>query len=94
MITETKFIVGREVRSLTGVYDLDECPIFDRMEEAIEDLISRIDDVEIDVASSLAVLQCEVAKEDVISYEPVQSGLVVQTLLAMQKLKRDLEAAE
>lgn len=83
-----KYIVGREITE--GIYDLDECPIFDDLEGAIRDLLVRIDDADIDVSGSLQVLQCEVTEhDDVLAYQPVLSGLVVATLVAMQKLERN-----
>jgi hypothetical protein len=87
--TTMRFTVGRQLPELEGVYDLEGCDTFEDIEGAVQDLIARTDDVETDVAETLQVLRLETTTEgDVLSYQPVLSGLVVQVLLAVQKLER------
>lgn len=91
MSTETRmrFTVGRQLPDMEGVYDLEGCDTFEDIEGAVGNLVERTDDVDDDVAGSLQVLRIETTMEgDVLSYQPVLSGLVVQVLLAMQKLER------
>ena len=84
MENQIKFIVGRQLPDMTGVYDLEECDMFDDLEGAIGDLLDRSTDVDLDIAGDLQVLRCEADGDGaVLSYEPVLSGLVVVTLIAM-----------
>lgn len=71
----TKFTVGR-VTPYDGVYDLEECPVFDDLSDAVKDLVDRSS--EQDIAEVLQVLEVECDENDnIMSYSVVPSGAVL-----------------
>lgn len=75
-----KFAVGRWIDGTADAYDLEGCPLFDRLKDAVDDLVTRCSESP-EIAPDLQVLQCRVDRSgNVHSYTPVRSGGIMHYL--------------